>query len=126
MDMNDLKIGDLLKLMACMNNKPSADTLDHKMTGKYVIVRCRGAGVHAGYLESTNKTEAVLTNSRRLWYWKPANGQKWLSGVSQYGLDSSSKVGCVLPRAYLTEVCEILETSDQARISIIGVKTDGN
>lgn len=34
------------------------------MVGKYVIVRCRDAGVHAGVLVDHSGREAVLTESR--------------------------------------------------------------
>ena len=89
------------------------------MIGKYVIVRCRDAGVHAGVLESTNGRECVLSESRRLWYWKPANGQAFLSGVAAYGLDSASKIGAPV-KIHLTENCEIIECSDAAKASISG------
>ena len=102
---------------ACDTAKPSIST----MIGKYVIVRCRDAGVHAGILESTNGRECVLNESRRLWYWKPANGQAFLSGVAAVGLDTSSKIGAAV-RVHLTENCEIIECSDVAKASISGAK----
>ena len=52
--------------------------MDNGMIGKYVIVRCRDAGVHCGVLEAHEGREALLIDSRRLWYWKPAKG-KFLS-----------------------------------------------
>lgn len=88
------------------------------MVGKYVIVRCRDAGVHAGVLVGNEGREAVLTESRRLWYWKPAKGQKYLSGVAIAGLDSASKIGAPLPRLHLTETCEIILCTDEAATSI--------
>ena len=48
------------------------------MIGKYVIVRCRDAGVHA----------VVLECRRRL-----RLRRRFLSGVANHGLDSVSKVG---------------------------------
>jgi hypothetical protein len=92
--------------------------IDNKMIGAYVIVRCSDAGVHAGYLESYNGRECVLTESRRLWYWKPANGAAFLSGVAVDGLDPSSKVGKAQPRIHLTENCEIAECTAAAEDSI--------
>ncbi len=102
---------------SCETAKPSTST----MIGKYVIVRCRDAGVHAGVLESTNGRECVLSESRRLWYWKPANGQSFLSGVAAYGLDSASKIGAPV-KIHLTENCEIIECSNAAKDSISGAK----
>lgn len=98
--------------------------MNNQMTGKYVIVRCRDAGVHAGVLKSNEGREALLTDSRRLWYWKPAGKKKFLSGVAVAGLDSSSKVGATLSRIHLTETCEIIEVSADAEKSIRGIADD--
>ena len=92
--------------------------MDNGMVGKYVIVRCRDAGVHAGVLEAHEGREAVLTDSRRLWYWKPAQKKKFLSGVAVAGLDKSSKVGAALQRLHLTETCEIIACTDVSEKSI--------
>lgn len=98
-------------------------TIDNGMTGKYVIVRCRDAGVHAGVLESHDGRECVLGESRRLWYWKAAKGQKYLSGVAVAGLHKDSKVG-VPVRVHLTEDCEIIQCSTEAEASIRAHKSD--
>lgn len=37
--------------------------------GDCVILRCRNAGVHAGYLKSRENGIVLLENSRRLWHW---------------------------------------------------------
>ena len=98
--------------------------MDNGMIGKYVIVRCRDAGVHTGVLVSNEGRECVLTNSHRLWYWKPAGGAKFLSGVANHGLDASSKIGEMLERIHLTENCEIILCTEKAEISIREVKPD--
>ena len=92
--------------------------MDNGMIGKYVIVRCRDAGVHAGVLVSHEGRECVLTEARRLWYWKPANKAAFLSGVANEGLHADSKVGAAVARIHLTENCEIIECSDRAASSI--------
>ncbi len=127
MNIDDLTIGQakaLAAMFACA--KPAATSIDCKMIGKYVIVRCCDAGVHAGYLESYNGRECVLTESRRMWYWKPADGQKYLSGLAITGADESSRIGAALPRIFLTENCEIIECSAKAESSIRGAKVDEN
>lgn len=125
MNINELTIGQA-KELAEMFGKTGESKIDNKMIGKYVIVRCRDAGVHTGYLESYNGREAVLTDSRRLWYWKPANNQKYLSGVAVAGLDECSKVGAKLDRIHLTETCEIIQVNSDAVLSITGAKVDEN
>ena len=127
MNINDLTIGQAKELAAMFaNNVPTTPAIDCKMIGKYVIVRCRDAGVHAGVLESYNGRECVLTESRRMWYWKPADGQKYLSGLAIAGAHEDSKIGASLNRIFLTENCEIIECSAKAESSIRGAKADEN
>jgi hypothetical protein len=96
--------------------------INNGMIGKYVIVRCRDAGVHAGVLEAYIGRECVLNDARRLWYWKPANGGAFLSGVAVEGLHPDSKIGAPI-RVHLTENCEIIECSNVATRSIKEAKT---
>lgn len=98
--------------------------MENGMIGKYVIVRCRDAGVHTGVLVANEGREAVLTESRRLWYWKPAGTAKFLSGVAIYGLDAASKIGAPLPKIHLTETCEIIQTTAEAERLIRGMASD--
>ncbi len=107
-----------------MSQSDNNGTYNNRMIGQYVIVRCRDAGVHAGILESHYNRECVLTNSRRLWYWKPANKKKFLSGVAMFGLDPVSKISCVVDRVHLTENCEILLCTEVARQSIESIPSD--
>lgn len=96
--------------------------MENGMIGKYVIVRCRDAGVHTGILQGNSEREAVLTESRRLWYWKPAEG-KFLSAVAQKGLTNDSKVGEEVLRLHLTETCEIILCTAAAEVSIRQVQS---
>lgn len=125
MNIDDLTLAQVKEIGRLLNLQWGGSTtelkpIDNHMIGKYVIVRCHDAGVHAGVLESYNGRECVLTESRRLWYWKAASGA-FLSGVAANGLHSSSKVGEPI-RVHLTETCEIIECSDIAKKSIRGVK----
>ena len=110
----ELSLKDLQELIG--NNAPP---IDNNMVGKYVLVRCRDAGVHCGVLESYSGRECVLTESRLLWYWKPIKGA-FLSSVTEHGLDSSSKVGEPQARIHLTENCAIAQCSSAAEASIRG------
>jgi hypothetical protein len=115
MNINDLTIGQVKEMAELFGgNTPS---IDNGMIGKYVIVRCNDAGVHAGILESHQGRECVLTESRRLWYWKAVKGA-FLSSVAMYGLSDESKIGKELPRIHLTENCEIIQCSAEAEKSI--------
>lgn len=119
MNINDLTIGQVKELLSMLGG---ADTgLKSPMIGKYVIVRCRDAGVHAGVLVAASGREAILNDSRRLWYWKSKKGS-FLSGVARDGLDPESKVGGPI-RVHLTETCEIIEVSEEAEKTIREIRT---
>lgn len=107
----------LKELIELAGGQTKTQVIDNGMIGKYVIVRCRDAGVHSGVLESHNGRECVLTESRRLWYWKAAKGA-FLSGVAVYGLSDESKIGAEVPRIHLTENCEIISCSPTSEASI--------
>lgn len=89
--------------------------------GDYVIVRCKNAGVHSGYLKSRKNGVVQLENSRRLWRWW---SKFTLSGLATCGVleskKSEVKFACVVPKIDLTEsdVCEVIYCSKEARESI--------
>ena len=89
----------------------------------YVIVRCKDAGVHAGYLVKAKGRKAVMTQARRLWYFRvPMGSPAFLSGVALDGLADECKVGAPI-NVTLTETCEIIECTEKARKSIVGYES---
>ena len=116
MNIDNLTYGEL-KQIAKMFNNAENKSIDNHMIGKYVVVRCRDAGVHSGILESHNGRECVLTESRRLWYWKATKGA-FLSAVATAGITNESKIGREIPRIHLLEGCEIIECTKEAEKSI--------
>ena len=113
MNIDEMKVGDIKALAAMFGGQQQQSP----MIGKYVIVRCRDAGVHAGVLVSAQGRGCVLSESRRLWYWKPANSAAFLSGVATEGLHDGSKVGAPID-IELTENCEIIACTKEAEVSI--------
>ena len=90
------------------------------MEPKYVIVRTYSAGCFAGFLESHEGKEVVMTKARRLWHWGGA------ATLSQLAVDGTSKpkqcqFPVVVPRIILTEAIEIIEATKTAQKSIEGV-----
>lgn len=81
---------------------------------QYVIARSRDAGVFAGTIESRKDKEVVLKNARRLWYWK---GAASLSQLANEGVKypNECKFPSPVSRVLLTDTCEILEVTKQAR-----------
>ena len=119
MNIDDMKFGDLKKIAAMFSGSGDAPT-SSGFEGRYVIVRCKDAGVHAGVLVADSGRTATLKDSRRLWYWKSNKGS-FLSGVARNGLDDESKVGGEVD-IHLTETCEIIPCSEIAEKSIRGIK----
>ena len=97
--------------------------------GNYCIVRCKNAGVHAGYLVSRENGIVTLRDSRRLWRWW---SKFTLSGLAVDGpLESKmseQKYSCTIPLIELTEsdVCEVIPCSDEAAAAIRAVKEHAN
>ncbi len=112
----------LLKLIEMLMGDESPKSQEKQMIGQYVIVRCRDAGVHAGFLESYEGREVVLSCSRRLWYWKAANNAHTLSGVAKHGLRNDSKIPAEVRSIVLPEACEIILCSDASAKSIQEMK----
>lgn len=78
-----------------------------KKTEKYVLVRCRDAGVHAGVLVSREGREVTLKNSRRIWYWK---GAASLSELAMKGAKHASQCKFAVPvdEIVLLDACEVI------------------
>lgn len=87
---------------------------------RYVIVRTHSAGVFAGYLESRNGREVVLTDARRIWYW---SGACSLSELAMLGTNDpkNCKFPVAVSRVELLETIEILDVTPVAKKSIEGV-----
>jgi hypothetical protein len=100
-----------------------------EVSGEYVIVRCRNAGVHAGYLQSRTETVLRLKNSRRLWQWwsKFTLSELAIDGPLESKL-SEQKYARVIPELELTssDVAEVIQCTDRARIAIEAVKAVEN
>ena len=108
-------------IQALTANQTPAPTASasHPFVGRYVIARCRDAGVHAGILVSASGRTAHLKNARRLWKWRvPMGAGDYLSGLSTSGIDAEcSKVGELIELT-VHDVAELIPCSDSARESI--------
>ena len=113
MNIDDLTYGQL-KAIAAQFAPQTQPAFNTGMIGKYVIVRCKDAGVHAGVLESTDGRACVLTESRRLWYWKVQGSGDFLNAIALSGVHPDSKLSAHVARIALTENCEIIECSSNA------------
>jgi hypothetical protein len=88
---------------------------------QYSIIRCQGAGVFMAQVISRKGTEAVLKDSRRLWYWSGA------ASLSQLAVEGTKKpeeckFPIAMPDQEVTGVLEVIAVTDAAKKSIDGVK----
>ena len=97
--------------------------------GHYVVVRCRNAGVHAGYLNSRGACTLRLDCSRRLWRWW---SKFTLSELAIHGVHKDKRdevqFACEVPVIELThdDVCEVIYCTAKARESIQSIEAVDN
>lgn len=86
----------------------------------YKIVRTYSAGVFAGYIESMEGQKVVIKNARRLWYW---DGAASLSQLAMEGVKApeNCKFPCEVDSITVLEAIEILDVTEEARLSIANV-----
>ena len=87
---------------------------------KRVIVRTYSAGVFAGELISRKNKEVVLANARRIWYWAGS------ASLSQLAMEGTSKPNdckfpCPVNKVELLQAIEIIDMTDKAWDSVMGV-----
>jgi hypothetical protein len=121
MTLDDLTTRDARELARLFGAAPAlAPPAPHPFVGRYCLLRCHSAGVHAGVLVALNGDRAILRDSRRLWSWRAAGGIA-LSGVAQHGVvRDRSRLDAINPEIALTGVIEAIPCADVARESIHG------
>lgn len=91
------------------------------MNEQFFIIRCKDAGVFFAHIKERSGDEAVLTECRRIWYWK---GAASLSQLATEGVNDPrmSKFTVTVPEMTVLGVIELIPCSDKAVKSIQGVK----
>ncbi len=82
--------------------------------GEYVIVRTYSAGVHMGLLQAHHNTSVILTNTRRMRYFKCLDDGDSLSHIALHGVHPDSKLTANIPSILLTEAIEIIPITPDA------------
>ena len=101
MNIDDLTLGQLRELKKVFLGEvgPSRAPVSSRFMGRYCVVRCRGAGVHAGIVGDIDDNFLLLKESRRLWGWDNKKGFT-LSCVALYGIDEDSSSTKVATQMY--------------------------
>ena len=115
MDINDLTLGQIKEIgsLSGANNNIIASNntckeLDNRVLNKKCIIRTYSAGVWYGTVSIKDGNEIILTDARRLYYWKCANSSATLSGVASHGLTNESKVMEAVKEVWLQPIEIIL------------------
>lgn len=115
LDIDKLTIGEVKELQKIFSGTPatqSASNLNNEFNDDYCIIRTYSAGVWFGKVLKKCQDEVILTEARRLYYWKTTNKGISLSEVATSGLHDDSKVCVPLEKQWLKAVEIILCSSD--------------
>lgn len=110
----------LQELVSLVGNKAETKTSSglNSFVGKVAIIRTQSAGVWCGTVAEKDGAEIILTNARRMWFWKAAESIS-LSAVAKFGIDQSkSKIAPAVDSVWL-EAIEIIPTEGKAAMSIL-------
>lgn len=121
MDIDKLTYGEM-KEIARLFYATRAQEEDHPAVGKFCILRCHDAGVHAGIVEKVLPGDIVMKNSRRMYQW---HSKFTLSEAAIHGIDpEKSKIAEVVPLNFIrrSDACEIIPCSEVAKDTIMGAK----
>jgi hypothetical protein len=84
--------------------------------GKYAIIRTESAGVWMGKVQDKSETEVILSDARRMYFWKCLDDGISLSHIALHGIHKESKIQAAVP-AILLQWIEILPISDNAKLT---------
>lgn len=116
MNIDNMTIGEAKQLAAMFNGQQTQTNNNnaHPFIGKHCIVRTYSAGVHMGTLESVDGSQVILKEARRLWKWEEAFT---LNEVSKNGVGKGSRIAEVIDTISLSDMIEIIPTTEKARKS---------
>jgi hypothetical protein len=124
MDINEIKLGDILKISSMFNNNQKQNNLLDRYVGKYVICRTRNEGINAGEVVALDDTGVILKDARRLYYHKPLDKSvSWYEGVAVTGISKDSKIGAAVEKAIIEDY-SLTVCSELAKLSIVSAKTN--
>ena len=102
----------IMKLLG-LGEKTLSTNINDSMIGRRVMVRTYSAGVHFGTLKEKVGQEAILTDSRRVFYWTKA------CSLSQLAMEGSGdiekcQIAIEVPEILLNRVIEVIPMSEKA------------
>jgi hypothetical protein len=112
MNLEDLTIKQARELATMLGG---VGKMNSPFLGQHVVLRTENAGVHIGVLSYIVNGEAVLSDARRLWYWK---GAFTLSEVATKGVEvNGTRMAVSVPSMQVNGVIEVIPTTEAARLT---------
>jgi hypothetical protein len=111
MNIDELTIGEAKELAALFGK---TETNKHPFVGKHCVIRTYSAGVHLGTIKSVDGAQVIADDVRRLWKWE---GAFTLNEVALNGVSNSSRIAVEVPTISLSDMVELIPTSEKARKS---------
>lgn len=120
MTIDNLTLGEIKKLVSMFGQQQTQNSASlDSMIGRKVIIRTYSAGVWFGTLSEKAGNEVILTDARRMWFWK-AKQSISLSAVAIHGIDEgASKIVEPVASVWL-EAIEIIPCEEVAIKSLEG------
>jgi hypothetical protein len=84
--------------------------------GQYCIIRTYSAGVWMGKVEDKSPTEVILSDARRMYFWKCLDDGITLSHIALNGIHADSKIQAPVPGVLLQWI-EIIPISSNAKLT---------
>ena len=115
-----MNIDDLVKiagLLGAGETKQATGSLD-EMVGKKAIIRTYSAGVWFGKIDKKSGKEVILTDARRINYFKTIKGIS-LSSIANHGVHSDSRIAEPVQSIWL-EAIELIPCNNNSIKSIEG------
>lgn len=115
MDINELTIGEAKELASLFGTTSQKQANGkHPFVGKHCVIRTYSAGVHLGTIKSVDGAQVIAEDVRRLWKWE---GAFTLNEVALNGVAKSSRIAVEVPTVNLSDMVELIPTSEKARKS---------
>lgn len=120
-----MQVDQLIQLLTALNGvkpqQPEAEAFTAHI-GKLCVVRTYASGVFYGVVTKQSGRMIEISDCRRLWQWKAAQGI-CLSGVALYGLQSNwSRLSAPVNTQTILDGLEIIPATQAAIASIAEIK----
>jgi len=115
---NEILVDGIKYVPEIENNKKMAKKLDGLV---YAVIRTYSAGCFSGYVKERKGKEGTILKARRFYYW---SGAATLSQLAMEGIKNPEKCKfpCEVEELQLTDIIEVIPTTEQSKKSINDVK----